>query len=123
MTRINCVPPSELTDQHLLAEYRELPRVFRLARPDADIPSSYCMGKGHVTFFYDKLYWCYIRQHAVYREMKRRGFKPRYHPNNLLPHKIDNPVLWNDWKPTSEALAINRARIAESLTRSREKAS
>ena len=24
MTRINLVPPSELTDQHLIAEYREI---------------------------------------------------------------------------------------------------
>ena len=28
MTRINCVPVEELTDKHLGAEYRELPRLF-----------------------------------------------------------------------------------------------
>ena len=28
MTRINLTLVSELTDQHLMAEYRELPRVF-----------------------------------------------------------------------------------------------
>lgn len=28
MTRINVVPVTELTDKHLLAEYRELPRIF-----------------------------------------------------------------------------------------------
>lgn len=27
MTRINVVPPSELCDQHLLAEFRELTRI------------------------------------------------------------------------------------------------
>ena len=27
MTRINLVHPSQLSDQHLMAEYRELPRI------------------------------------------------------------------------------------------------
>ena len=30
MTRINTMPPEHLTDQHLFAEYRELPRIFAL---------------------------------------------------------------------------------------------
>ena len=29
MTRINVIPPAELSDQHLIAEYRELPRVLK----------------------------------------------------------------------------------------------
>lgn len=32
MTRINLLPASELTDQHLIAEYRELPRIFTIVR-------------------------------------------------------------------------------------------
>lgn len=32
MTRINLIPPSELHYKHLVAEYRELPRVFGLVR-------------------------------------------------------------------------------------------
>ncbi len=32
MTRINCVPVEELSGPHLVAEYRELPRVFALAQ-------------------------------------------------------------------------------------------
>jgi deoxyribonuclease (pyrimidine dimer) len=35
MTRINVVPPRELTRQHLIAEYRELPRVFGLVKKAA----------------------------------------------------------------------------------------
>lgn len=31
MTRINVVDPRDLTDEHLFAEWRELPRVFTLA--------------------------------------------------------------------------------------------
>ena len=55
MTRINCVPPSELTVQHLVAEYRELPRIFALVRaaiargerPD-DIPDGELWAGGHL---------------------------------------------------------------------------
>ncbi|MBP7000765.1 pyrimidine dimer DNA glycosylase/endonuclease V [Amaricoccus sp.] len=32
MTRINVVPPEELSRAHLVAEYRELPRVFGMVR-------------------------------------------------------------------------------------------
>lgn len=32
MTRINIVPPEELTDQHLMREYQELPRILGLVR-------------------------------------------------------------------------------------------
>lgn len=55
MTRINCVPVEELTDKHLLAEYRELPRIFNLARAVEDAPTEYVLGTGHMKFFYDKL--------------------------------------------------------------------
>ena len=73
MTRINLVPPSELHDKHLLAEYRELPRVFKLARPCDDIPEKYCLGTGHVKFFYNKLEFLYKRQCQLCEEMKRQG--------------------------------------------------
>ena len=32
MTRINCIAPALLNNKHLLAEYRELPRVFGLVK-------------------------------------------------------------------------------------------
>lgn len=32
MTRINLLPPAQLADQHLIAEYRELPRIFTLVK-------------------------------------------------------------------------------------------
>ena len=35
MTRINGIPPQELTGPHLVAEYRELPRIFALVRAAA----------------------------------------------------------------------------------------
>lgn len=60
MTRINCVPVQELSGPHLVAEYRELPRVFALVRKAAlrgsfSQPETYTLGKGHVLFFYTRL--------------------------------------------------------------------
>lgn len=110
MTRINVVPPEELTDQHLLAEYRELPRVFRLARHVTGAPSAYTMGKGHVTFFYARTGFLARRQAALIAECLRRGF----HVQHVEPPA---PVegLDEDWQPDAAALACNRRRLADRL--------
>lgn len=111
MTRINCIPVEDLTDKHLLAEYRELPRVFKLARPDANIPPTYRLGTGHVTFFYNKLGYLQRRQSQIIRECQKRGFNIQYtNPYWNVPEE-----LGNDWTPTPEAMALNRARIADRL--------
>lgn len=118
MTRINCIPVTELTDKHLVAEYRELPRVFKLARmprKNEQIPELYTLGTGHVKFFYDKLDYCYKRQHQLYDEMKRRGFKPTFPPERLLLEHHNKVKLWGPWEPTPEAMEINRQRIKERL--------
>jgi len=118
MTRINLVPPAELSDRHLIAEYRELPRVFGLmrayaARSDSqELPGSYTLGKGHVRFFYDKGAFLYRRQVQLILEMKRRGFNPKFDdPYGLLEGVPDR--LLGDYDPSPEALAINRQRIEE----------
>lgn len=112
MTRINVVPPSELVDKHLLAEYRELPRVFRLARRCADAPREYTLGHGHVKFFYDKLLFLTRRFEALVVELGRRGFTVNY-PNVVIREHV--PELYNDYEPTTAALELNRARLRERL--------
>lgn len=126
MTRINCVPVTELTDKHLVAEYRELPRIFgrtyayqeRGGNPASlavhGQPKEYVLGKGHVIFFYTRLKWCVRRFFELVEEMQRRGFKPQY----TLPPIVsgDCRLEWyGDWEVTPEALAINRARIEDRL--------
>lgn len=124
MTRINVVPPSELTREHLIAEYRELPRVFGLIRDavsrgeapdDLRNPRLYTLGKGHVRFFYDKLAFLWHRHTNLVIEMGKRGYSPMY---KFVPGFVwDIPEdRWNNYEPTAEALAINRARIAERLS-------
>lgn len=113
MTRINCVPVQELHYKHLVTEYRELPRVFNLARVTKRAPKEYTLGSGHVLFFYDKLGYLYRRQQELYAEMKRRGYNPTYHPDTLYKEHGHKHWLWNEWEPTAKAIAINRQRIIE----------
>ncbi|AUX74777.1 MULTISPECIES: pyrimidine dimer DNA glycosylase/endonuclease V [Sinorhizobium] len=123
MTRINCIPPSELSGPHLLAEYRELPRVFALVRAaiargetpgDPRNPPAYTLGKGHVRFFYSRLSYLAKRQASLIAEMQRRGYRPTYREAEDLLSGF--PSEWcNDWNPTSEAMTVNRERIRERL--------
>lgn len=124
MTRINCIPPSELTREHLVAEYRELPRVFSMvlgavergatSPATMDIPATYRMGTGHMKFFANKLGYLVKRQKALIAEMQARGYNPMHtNPDNLLTNIPE--IFHGDWEPDAEALRISRARIAERL--------
>lgn len=123
MTRINCIPPAELTRQHLVAEYRELPRIFALVREaiargerpeDRRNPREYTLGTGHVRFFYARLGYLVRRQRLLIAEMQARGYRPSFVE---VEHLIEGiAVEWcADWEPTDVAMAVNRARIAERL--------
>lgn len=117
MTRINCVPVQELSGKHLVAEYREIGRVYALAvsaynrgeRPK-DHGNSYTLGKGHVKFFYSRLGYICSRQRQLIQEMLDRGYNPTY--RIVIPPEL--PDSWmRDWEPDAAAMLINRARIAE----------
>ena len=119
MTRINCIPVDELSDAHLGAEYRELPRVFGLVRcaiargeapTDPRNPREYCLGPGHVRFFYPRLMWLHDRFYALVNECRKRGRTVNF--PKAPAHGI--PDEWfGDWEPTPAALALNRQRLRE----------
>lgn len=121
MTRINCIPPHELTRQHLVAEYRELPRLFRLvfAAQERGLSASdfaehdtYRLGPGHVKFFYTRLGWVAERFSQLRAEMLARGYKASYE----TPPRFDlRPEWFGDWSPDEHAIAINKKRIAERI--------
>lgn len=83
MTRVNIhMKPILLSDSHLLAEHREIIRLFKLGKDywardpkkRSTIPADFKLGKGHVNFFYDKLDWVADRYLALYAECIERGF-------------------------------------------------
>lgn len=123
MTRINCVPPEELHDKFLVAEYHELPRVYGLVKkaiargmtPEDFVPfNEYTLGAGHVKFFYTRLKWLAERQASLVEEMLRRKMRPNYVNFDELFSGIRRP-WFGDWVPDERALQVNRERLAERL--------
>ena len=123
MTRINIINPSELTDQHLIAEYREIFMVAgslrrtlasKLGYQKNKVPRNYTLNSGHVYFFYDKGKYLHKRYEEIIKEMERRGFNPsneRPFPEKIF---IDNN-LYNDWLPDPDDYKIIRKRINEKI--------
>ncbi|EPP7234036.1 pyrimidine dimer DNA glycosylase/endonuclease V [Shigella flexneri] len=122
MTRINLVSPKELTDQHLMREYQELPRIVGLVRKaihkgrkpsDFKIASDYILGSGHVTFFYNKLEFLRKRQLSLIAELLVREYKI-VHQEGLDLYDIPNE--WKgDYIPTNNGLILSRERIREKI--------
>ena len=123
MTRINIVPTEELSDQHLVAEYRELFMVgSALARtlksPNRDkslssIPEKFTFNTGHVKFFYNKGEYLHKRYIALQEEMKARGMNPD--PDRVFKREQWPDELYNDWTPSEQEQAILRERLQERI--------
>ena len=123
MTRINLIDPSELTDQHLIAEYREIfmvggslkrTLVSKNGYQESKVPKRYTLNAGHVYFFYNKGQYLDKRYQELIKEMKKRGFKPdktRTFPKEIF---VKNG-LYNDWIPNSEDYKLIRQRIEEKI--------
>ena len=125
MTRINLVDPRYLTNAHLMAEYRELPRIFTSVRKLVSrgislkevhgIPDTYKLGTGHVKFFYPKLFWLRERYITLYEELIRRGFNLDKTIYVDVRYGIDDiPAEWfGNYLPKPEDLYLNMARLAK----------
>ena len=123
MTRINIISPSELTDQHLIAEYREIfmvagslkrTLISKSGFVESKVPKNFTLNNGHVYFFYNKGKYLYKRYNLIIKEMKSRGFKPD--ENRIFPTDIfimNN--LFNDWEPNQSDIKIIRKRINEKI--------
>ena len=132
MTRINLTPPAELCDQHLLAEWRELTRIpngIMAGKYKVDlskIPEKYTVrtednpggGKGHMTFFFDKLMFLYKRYKSIQEELTERGMaQANWWPSDsgIMSPNFCFKNIWNDYQPTTEAIKLNRKRLAERM--------
>lgn len=120
MTRINCIPPEDLLDQHLLAEYNETAMVLAsLRRSKATgrpLPShnNYTLGKGHVIFFYDKGGFLKRRYEALKIELLKREYN--LDENRKMEWEVyDRLELQKDWSPTVEDQKKNVERILQRM--------
>lgn len=121
MTRINLVDPALLSPKHLIAEYKELPRIFGLVKKaiergespnDKRNPKQYVLGEGHCRFFYKRLGWLVRRQQSLVDECLRRGYNIQHtDPQSLLDGIPDEWV--NDYIPIREEIELNIQRINE----------
>ena len=113
MTRINIIPVSELTDQHLIAEYREIfmvgPALQRSLKSKNGfdknrIPKQYTLNTGHVMFFYDKGKYLAKRYKELIHEMQLRGMNPN--PNRTFKEEQFPNDFFNDWAPNENDFKI-----------------
>ena len=132
MTRINAsIPPANLTDQHLMAEIKEINQlagsfrkstekknIHEIVKMLDELPKTFRLGTGHVKFFYDKPRYLMKRFEMCKQEAIKRGFEvnaifqdewSRYMPNALTDDRYD-------YVPTKEARELLLERITLRLT-------
>lgn len=117
MTRINvCYPVEKLTTKHLIAEHREIKRVPNVVKSGKakieNIPDQFCLGTGHIKFFYNKLGYLLKRYELIYQECIRRNFNVEYYGNAWagIPKS-----LMGDWQPSKHDCEIIVERINSKL--------
>lgn len=117
MTRINIgIPVKQLTDKHLMAEHRELKRIPNVVSRGRynlkTTPKEFTLGKGHVSFFYDKLGYLKDRYLELYDECRARGFNVQSYISSWdgVPRE-----LMNSYTPTQRDIDIVSERIRDRL--------
>lgn len=126
MTRINLVPPEELMDQHLFAEFREIKMIPMSLRRSVIargidgalkiVPPEFTLNAGHVSFFYNKGQYLHNRYEMLRKELSARGIN--FDTESLLdPLQVlkTDPRFMGDYQPTPEAFETIRTRIAEKI--------
>ncbi len=124
MTRINVVPIDDnLENTILMGEYHEITRVYALVRNlqnsnrTVKIPDDYVLGKGHVTFFYNKLGYINKRYIELANELKKRNYNINVIPLESLNEGLDKK-WFGDYVPTKNAINLNLERLEFSRARS-----
>lgn len=120
MTRINLLPPKELHYKHLLAELRELPRVFSYVNKYGISPiiaPYYTLNKGHVKFFTNKLQFLFCRYCMLHNEATRRGYNINFTIEELYVKYSDlmSATQQIKYTPTPEEIKVSQQRTTEKL--------
>ena len=117
MTRINLVSVHELADQHLIAEYHELPRCIKQDIDTSDAPEKYCLGKGHMKWAKKHSVFLIIRYWFLCKEMEHRGFKVSYPYEDLKTYYESNCKEENkyNYDPDWNDILLSRRRLLEKI--------
>lgn len=121
MVRVNIINPKSLSDQHLIAEYDEILMLLGYVKrypniKENEIPKKYCLNKGHMKFFKNKLLYLKKRHELIKKEMKCRNFKT----NITINLRGFDKALLNDWMPNNNDKEIIKKRIIEKLNKKPE---
>jgi deoxyribonuclease (pyrimidine dimer) len=123
VTRINTVDVTLLSDQHLMAEYRELPMVhgslkrtlnsangFQVSR----VSLIYTLNAGHVYFWYNKKKFLFDRFNQLVNELIFRNYQ--INPDQrIIDWSVFDRVPQIDWTPTEKECDINLERVVERI--------
>lgn len=119
--RCNLIDPSLLTDQHLIAEKRELRMIPPLLEKKLSkglgnvltlIPPSFVLGKGHMSFWLNKGFYLEKRFISLHQEMLKRGFNPSESITfNCEPFLLHKEILYLDYIPTKDSLEKIKERL------------
>lgn len=115
MTRINLVPVDELSDQHLIREYNELPRCVKQNIDTSNAPVKYLLGTGHMKWAKKHTLYLIRRYSALCYEMCFRGFAVNYPVIDLCDYHAKNTAIENnnDYSPDDADVELSRSRIKE----------
>lgn len=123
MTRINAnLQVKLLSDEHLLAEHREIKRIPVVLQKSIksgsinNIPESFRLGAGHVLFFLNKLQFVFNRYKEIHTECIKRGFNVEDYSNNFV--NITDKSYWNDWECSPEYIKTVVERIISRINES-----
>jgi len=114
MVRINLINPHYLTDQHLIAEYDEILMLFGHVRKYPllkNMPQTYVLGVGHITFFKNKLLYLQKRHELIKVEMRKRGFRA----SKKISLAQFERVLCNNWEPSAKDISVIKRRLKQRI--------
>ena len=114
MVRVNIINPKNLTDQHLIAEYKEIIMLIGYVKNNPGtsldkIPKHYLLGSGHILFFKNKLGYLKNRFNKIKKEMKKRGFKA----NRNINISQFSEKLKKDWHASEKDKKIIKKRLIQ----------
>lgn len=123
MTRINsAIDVKNLTDEHLLAEHREIKRIcsnYTNRKSLNNLPNKFTLGTGHVLYFVDKPSFTLSRYLSIYDECLERGFNVDNYSSNWDVY--DKKLFNNIHIPNNIEKKLLIDRISERLNNSSKK--